>query len=155
MTSRARSRVIGVIGASECSDDVAAQAEAVGALIAGAGCVLVTGGRGGVMAAASRGARGAGGLVVGVLPGADGSDANDHLDVAIATGIGEARNAVIANTGDAFVAISGSWGTLSEIALARRRGKRVVALGAWCDDDSILRASTPEEAVRRVLGDAS
>lgn len=146
-----RRRVIGVIGAGECDAQVAEQAREVGALLARAGCVVVTGGLGGVMAAASRGAAEAGGLVVGIVPTDDATSANASVDVAIATGIGEARNAVIVNTAEAFVAVAGSWGTLSEIALARRAGKRVVSLGAWAGDETIVRADTPAQAVERVL----
>ena len=143
--------MVAVIGAGACDTATAARAEAVGRLLAEAGCAVVTGGLGGVMEAASRGAAAAGGTTVGILPGADGAEANPHVGVAVATGMGDARNAVIANTADAFVAVGGSYGTLSEIAFALRRGKRVVSLGSWDADPAILRAATPEEAVRLAL----
>ncbi len=144
-------RLIGVIGAGECDARVAALAHEVGRRLASAGCVVVTGGLGGVMEAASRGAREAGGLVVGILPGPDPRSANAHVEIAIATGLGEVRNAVIVNSAESFVAVSGAYGTLSEIAFALRLGKRVVSLGSWEIDDNIVRAETPEEAVRLAL----
>jgi uncharacterized protein (TIGR00725 family) len=104
-----------------------------------------------VTEAAARGAREAGGLVVGILPGPDPSAANPHVEIAIATGMGEVRNAVIVNSAHAFVAIARGYGTLSEIAFALRQGKRVVGLESWDVDDKILRAETPDEAVRLVL----
>jgi len=143
--------LIGVVGAGDCDERTAARAEAVGAALARAGCVVVTGGLGGVMQAASRGAREAGGRVVGILPGDDVAAANAWVEIPIATGLGEARNALIAATAQALVAIGGGYGTLSEIALARRRGKRVVSLGSWEVDASVERVSTPEQAVARVL----
>ncbi len=103
------------------------------------------------MKAASQGADEAGGLVVGVLPGALPDDANPHVQVAVATGMGDARNAIIANTAEAFVAVAGGYGTLSEIAFALKRDKRVVALGSWDFDPRVIRADTAEEAVRLVL----
>ena len=103
------------------------------------------------MEAASEGARGAGGLVLGILPGPSPGDANPHVEVAVATGMGDARNALIANTADGFVAIAGSWGTLSEIAFALKRGKPVVSLGSFERDLPVPPAATPEEAVRRLL----
>ena len=146
-----QSRVIAVIGAGDCDARDAELACEIGRLLALAGCTLLTGGLGGVMEAASRGAAEAGGLVVGVLPGSSASEANPHVQVAVATGIGDARNAVLANTAEGFVAVSGSYGTLSEIAFALKRGKRVVALGSWEVDPKVVRVASPEEAVRRVL----
>ena len=142
-----------MIGAGDCDRETAERARAVGAGLAERGCVVVTGGLGGVMAAASRGAAEAGGLVVAVLPGADPADANPHVGVAIASGMGDARNAILANTADAFVAVGGAYGTLSEIAFALKRAKPVVGLGTWDVDPAVRRASSPEEAVRLVLGD--
>lgn len=148
-----RGRIIAVIGAGDCNAATADLACEVGRRLAAAGCTLVTGGLGGVMEAASRGAAGAGGLVVGILPGASSGDANPHVEVAVATGMGDARNAVLANTADGFVAVSGSYGTLSEIAFALKRGKRVVALGSWEIDPKVIRVASAEDAVRRVLED--
>ena len=103
------------------------------------------------MEAASRGAAEAGGQVIGILPGPTPEDANRYVGVAIATGIGDARNAVLANTAEGFIAVSGSYGTLSEIAFALKRTKPVVALGSWDVDPQVVSASNPEEAVRRLL----
>ena len=102
------------------------------------------------MEAACRGAREEGGTAVGVLPGLDRGAANPHVSVAIATGLGEARNALIVRASDALVAVGGEYGTLSEIALALKTGKPVVGLGSW-DLDPVVRAQTAEEAVRRAL----
>ena len=140
-----------MIGAGSCDDETARLASEVGRELAAAGCTVITGGLGGVMEAAARGAREAGGRVVGILPGSDAGAANPHVEIAVATGMGDARNAIIANTADAFVAVSGGHGTLSEIAFALKRGKRVVSLDSWEGDPAIVPASTPEEAVRRVL----
>jgi uncharacterized protein (TIGR00725 family) len=114
--------------------------------------VLFCGGLGGVMEAACRGARKAGGTTVGILAGTDRSDANRYVDVALPTGLGQARNALVVRAGDALVAVGGGYGTLSEIALALRRGKRVVGLGTW-DVDGVEVADSPEAAVDAVLSD--
>ncbi|GIW72844.1 MAG: TIGR00725 family protein [Planctomycetota bacterium] len=146
-----RQRLIGVIGAAACDAAVAARAYEVGRRLAEAGCAVVCGGLGGVMAAASRGAAEAGGLVIGLLPGDDPHAANPYVTVAIPTGLGEARNAVIALASEALIAIAGGWGTLSEIALARKRGKPVVSLDSWRPDDSVLCATSPRHAVELAL----
>ena len=146
-------RTIAVIGAAACDQHVARRAHAVGRLLAEAGCVVVTGGLGGVMQAASRGAKEAGGLVVGIVPGPDPASANAHVDVSIATGMGDARNAILANTAEAFVAVAGSFGTLSEIAFALKRRKRVVSLDLTTPVPGVIQAEEPEEAVRLVLAE--
>ncbi len=102
------------------------------------------------MEAACRGARTAGGTTVGILPGADRAAANQYVDVAIATGMGELRNGLVVRTADALIAVGGEFGTLSELALALKAGKPVVGLGSW-DLDPIVRADGPEDAVRRAL----
>ena len=147
-----RPRVIAVIGTGTPDSETDAAAREVGRLLAEAGCVLITGGLDGVMAAASQGAHEAGGLVIGVVPGSSPEEANAYVRVAIATGIGDARNVILANSAEAFVAVGGAYGTLSEIAFALKRGKRVVSLGSWDVDPAVLRARTPEEAVRLALG---
>ncbi|MFQ5515041.1 MAG: TIGR00725 family protein [Myxococcota bacterium] len=144
-------RVIAVIGQGVSSPETDRNAHEVGRRLAEAGCVVVTGGLGGVMTAASRGAREAGGLVVGIVPGPSREEANPWVTVAVATGMGDARNAILANTADAFVAVGGSHGTLSEIAFALKRGKRVVSLGSWQVDPAVTAAESAEEAVRQVL----
>ena len=150
--------VIGVMGASACDEETAGLAEEVGRLVAGRGAVLLCGGGGGVMEAAARGAREAGGLVVGVMPGRDASASppNPHVDVAIFTGMGDGRNWVNVCSSDAVVAIAGGYGTLSEIALALKLGKPVVLLRTWrfeCDPPlpAAPRAETAGEAVAMVF----
>jgi uncharacterized protein (TIGR00725 family) len=125
--------VIGVMGPAACDDQTAELARAVGRAIAERGAVLLTGGRSGVMEAASRGARDGGGLTVGVLPGADAAESppNPYVDVALYTGLGEARNWVNVCSSDVVIAIGGGFGTLSEIALALKARKPLVLLGSW------------------------
>jgi uncharacterized protein (TIGR00725 family) len=106
-------------------------AEEVGQLLARGGAVVVTGGLGGVMRAASQGAVAAGGETIGILPGADPSEANEYVRVPIATGLGVARNLVVVTAADAVVAVGGRHGTLSEIGLALRMGRQVVTLASW------------------------
>ena len=125
-----RHLLVAVIGAACCSPAEAQAAEIVGRELARGGATVICGGRGGVMEAACRGARSAGGLTVGLLPGDDPASANPYVDVAIATGLGEARNAIVARTARAVVAIGGRYGTLSEIAFALKRGLPVVG-AAW------------------------
>jgi uncharacterized protein (TIGR00725 family) len=127
-------------------------AEAVGRELAARGAVVVCGGLGGVMEAACRGAKQAGGQTVGILPGTDRGAANPFVDVAIPTGLGEARNALVVRAADALVAVGGGYGTLSEIALALKAGKRVVGLGSW-DIDGVVGAADPAAAVAAVLGE--
>jgi hypothetical protein len=124
----------------------------VGRALAERGAVVVCGGLGGVMEGACRGAKGAGGATLGILPGLDRSDANEFVDLALPTGMGEARNALVVRACDALIAVGGEWGTLSEIALALRAGKRVVGLGTWeLPRDGIVGASSPDEAVALAL----
>ncbi len=111
-------------------------AYAVGGALARAGAVVVCGGLGGVMEAACRGAKDAGGTTVGLLPGPDRSAANAYVDIAVPTGLGEARNALVVRAADAVVAVGGGWGTMSEIALAVRTGVPVIALGSWTVQDT-------------------
>jgi uncharacterized protein (TIGR00725 family) len=123
-----------------------AAAEEAGAAIADAGATLVCGGLGGVMEAACRGARSRGGLTVGLLPGTDREDANGWVVLALPTGLGEARNALVVRAADAVVAIGGGWGTLSEIALALRAGIPVLGVGTW----EPARGGEPVAGVRAV-----
>ena len=140
-----------VIGPADASAEEAARAEAVGRLLGEAGAVVVCGGLGGVMEAAARGAAGAGGTVVGLLPGLDRGAANPHVTVTITTGLGEMRNALVVRAADAVVAVGGAYGTLSEIAFALRTGKPVVGLDTWALDD-VVDAPDPEAAVALALG---
>ena len=127
-------------------------AEEVGRLIARAGAALVCGGMGGVMEAACRGAKSEGGLTIGILPGPDRGGANSCVDIAIATGLGEARNLAIIRTSDVLVAVGGSYGTLSEIGFALKMGKRVVGLRTW-DIEGVTPAATPAQALRLALAE--
>jgi uncharacterized protein (TIGR00725 family) len=115
---------------------------------------VLTGGHGGVMAAASRGATEAGGLTVGILPGDDRNRANEWVDVAIPTGLGELRNGLIVRAADVLIAVGGAYGTLSEVALALKTGVPVVALGGW-EIDGIKRAENPTDAVHQALAATS
>lgn len=120
-----------MIGSAHCTEREAALARAVGEEVARRGALLVCGGRGGVMEAACQGAKAAGGTTVGILPGSDRSEANPYVDIPVVTGLGEARNAVVVRSADAVIAISGGYGTLSEIGLALKMGRPVVGLGTW------------------------
>lgn len=141
---------IAVIGAGGPGADVRT-ARAVGRALAERGAVLVCGGLGGVMAAAAQGAQEGGGLTVGLLPGADRSDANAHLSVAIPTGMGELRNGLVVRAADAVIAIGGGPGTLSEIAFALKTGVPVISLGSWELDAEIHRVDAPAAAVALAL----
>lgn len=158
MTDRAPSAA--VIGAGEADAATAEAAEAVGAGLARAGFAVVTGGLGGVMEAAHRGARAAGGHTVAILPGHDRAAANPHAEVVVTTGMGEARNLAVVSSGQVVVAVGGEWGTLSEIGLARRIGRPVVVLGGWRLEreggvpPGICYAADPGEAVSLALAAA-
>ncbi len=143
--------IIGVIGDSDPSPETTSLAEEAGAEIARAGAVLVCGGLGGVMQAAARGAKEAGGLTVGVLPSYDAQSANPFIDIPIATGMGHARNVIIAATAHALIAMAGSYGTLSEIALGLKLGKPVISLGRENSPEGVVPASSAREAVRMAL----
>ena len=148
---------IAVVGAGEAGADLLAGAEQVGARLAEAGAVLVCGGLGGVMEAACRGAREAGGLTVGLLPGTDRGAANPFLDVAVPTGMGEMRNALVVRAGEAVIAVGGGFGTLAEIALAFESRTPVVGIATWEAARAgrrihdIERVESPAEAVERAL----
>ena len=148
---------IGVLGESVCSRATARRAERVGAEVARAGAVLFSGGRTGVMEAASRGAARAGGDVVGVLPGFSRRDANRWVTIPVVTGMDQARNVVLVRSCDAVIAIGGSYGTLSEIALALKLGVPVVGLRTWrlaapeARRVPLLRARNADDAVRLAL----
>lgn len=155
---------VAVIGSAACDEDVAVAARQVGLELARRGIVLVCGGRGGVMEAACAGAKAGGGLTVGILPGRNRTEANRFVDIPIATGLGEARNAIVVGTSDAVIALSGGYGTLSEIGLALKMGKPVVGLGTWelkrggrtaglipAAVSGLVAAQTPSEAVDLAL----
>jgi hypothetical protein len=152
-----RPLVIAVIGENDPTPEIAALAEAVGEGIASAGAVLVCGGLGGVMEAACRGAHGKGGISIGILPGTRPGDANPYVTYPIPTGLGHARNILVARSAQAVIAIGGKYGTLSEIAFAKIEGIPVIGLQTWelrregIGEDSILGAADPKEAVRMAL----
>jgi len=145
--------IVAVIGTADASAELADQAFEGGALIAKAGFTLVTGGLTGVMESASRGANEAGGIVVGILPGGDAQAANAFVTIPIPTNMGHARNVIIAHTADMLIAVGGGFGTLSEIAVARKLGKPVFAISSWEIADAHPVASAPEaiEACQRYL----
>jgi uncharacterized protein (TIGR00725 family) len=149
-----------VIGAGQGEEEILRDAEEVGRRIAEAGAVLVCGGRTGVMEAASRGASEAGGTVLGVLPTVSVEDANPYVTHVVATGIGEARNLAVVASGQAVIAVGGEWGTLAEIAFARKLRRPVVAIRSWTLQNNsrielgIVDAKTPEEAVSTALSAA-
>jgi uncharacterized protein (TIGR00725 family) len=148
---------VAVVGPHDATREELAWAEDVGSGLARAGAVLVCGGLGGVMHAAARGCESAGGVSVGILPGDDRDPGSPHLTVAVSTGLGETRNALVVRTSDAVIAISGEFGTLSEVAFALKLGKPVVGLQTWelaksgRPVDAITRVETPAEAVARAL----
>jgi uncharacterized protein (TIGR00725 family) len=159
MTSSREAAYVAVIGPGDAAaEEDAALARQVGRLLAARGAVVVCGGLAGVMAAACEGAADGHGLSVGLLPGRDRGAANPHLSVALPTGLGELRNGLVVGASDAVIAIGGSWGTLSEIALAMRTGKPAVILGGWKVDDlpgrppgGLHRAATAQQAVDKAL----
>jgi uncharacterized protein (TIGR00725 family) len=148
---------VAVVGPGDATPEICALAREVGRLLAERGSLVLTGGLGGVMAAAAEGVAAGGGMSIGLLPGTDRADGNTHSSVLIPTGLGELRNALLVRSADGLVAVGGSWGTLSEIALARRAEVPVVCLEGWsviAADSSPLpleTAASPDAAVRLVL----
>ena len=153
--------MIAVIGGGECDPETARRAEIVGRLVAEAGGVVVCGGLGGVMEAACRGAKQAGGLTLGILPGTDRNSANPFVDIALPTGLSEARNCLVVRIAQAVIAIGGEFGTLSEIGFALKLGIPVIGLGTWDLGKEgrripcLQEALNPEQAVRLALESAS
>jgi len=153
---------ISICGSSVSDDELNAHAAEVGRLLAEAGATLVCGGRDGIMSAAAEAAARAGGEVIGILMSDDPGDANEHCTHVVATGVGQARNLAVAASGDAVIAIGGEWGTLSEIAFARRLGREVIALDSWrlvgrgamAEAPGIEPATTPADAVELALAAA-
>lgn len=141
-----RPRRISVIGSGSCDERTAETARTLGGLLAARGFAIVCGGLGGVMAAACRGAREAGGATIGILPGEDIGAANPYVDVPIATGLGIARNVLVVRNGLVAVAVAGAAGTLSEIGIALKLGRPVVALGHFATLPGVIAADTPEQA---------
>ena len=153
-----RDRVhVAVSGGGEAGEAACRLAEEVGRELARRGAVVVTGGLGGAMEAACRGAKAEGGTTLGILPSQDRADANEWVDVAVPTGMGEARNALLVRAADAVIAVAGEFGTLSEIALALRAGTPVVGLDTWelarhgRPVDAFVVATTPADAAERAI----
>jgi uncharacterized protein (TIGR00725 family) len=148
---------VGVIGGQFCTDEEGRTAYEVGHLLAQRGAVLICGGLSGVMEATCKGAKAGGGVTIGILPGPFCGDANPYVDYPIATDMGQARNAIIVRTADTVIAVGGEYGTLTEIAMALKMGKKVVAISSWEiaskgeTDDKIICARNPEEAVEAAL----
>lgn len=142
---------IGVIGGRQVSKGMLKLAEEVGREIAQRNAILICGGLGGVMEAACKGAKEAGGLTVGLLPVSSTDEANPYVDIVIPTGMGVARNAVIIHACEGVIAVGGSYGTLSEMAFARQKEIPIVSLKSWQFDDTIRTAESPEEAVEFVF----
>jgi len=149
--------IIGVIGDSSCHPEEAKLAESVGELLAQRGATIVCGGLGGVMEAVCRGAKSKGGLTIGILPGKNSSTANPWVDIPVVTGLGEARNVVVAKSAQAIIAIGGNYGTLSEIAYALKSSIPVIGLNTWSlsrngqEDDSIIKVQSATEAVDKAI----
>lgn len=145
-----RAAYVAVVGAGRASEVELRDAHEIGRGLGAAGVHVVCGGRGGVMAAACRGAREAGGLTIGLLPGLDRREANEWVQVAIPTGLGELRNGLVVRSAEVLVAVGGAYGTLSEVALALQAGTPVLGVGTW-DIDGVERQPTARAAVARAL----
>ena len=149
--------IITIVGGNDPSDQELLWAEQVGRGLAERGVVVVTGGQGGVMEAASKGAFEAGGLTVGILPGSSPQDANPYVTIPVLTGMSYARNIIVVKTGRVVIAVGGAFGTLSEIAHALGDGIPTIGLGTWellregIDEDGIVRVNNPEEAVEKAI----
>ena len=146
-----RPRIVGVIGASELPIELYHAAELIGREVAARQAVLLTGGLTGAMEAASKGAKAAGGLTIGILPGYSPQDANPYIDLPIVTGLSEARNLIIVRTAEVLIAVGGGPGTLSEIAFALKLHKPIISLDSWQIAGDIIRVRTPQEAVARAF----
>lgn len=142
-------KIIAVIGGRRIEKALLAEAVEVGRLIAKSGAILVCGGLGGVMEAASKGAQSEGGLTVGILPRDNADRANQYIDIPIATGLGIGRNVVIARTADALIAVGGEYGTLSEIAFALQLKKPVVGIKTW-DIKGVTSSENAADAMNKV-----
>ncbi len=138
---------VSVVGPGTASEELYEKARQIGRLAAERGATVVCGGRSGVMEAAARGAAGAGGTAIGLLPEEDRGSANEYLTHSVATGTGHARNLAVVCSGDVVIAVGGEYGTLSEIGLALKVGRPVVALESWDLDEHVTAASSPQEVV--------
>jgi len=152
--------IVAVVGGGRCSAEEAKLAEAVGQGLARRGVILVCGGLGGVMEAACKGAKSAGGTTIGILPGDSRHAANPHVDIPIVTSLGYARNVIVVKSAQAVIAVGGSYGTLSEIAYALQNDIPVIGLNTWSlsqneqPDSSIIPVRHAEEAVDKAIAAA-
>ena len=138
---------VAVVGSGTATGELYELAREVGRLVAERGGVVVCGGLSGVMEAAARGATEAGGTAIGILPDEDRHRANAYLSYSVATGVGQARNLAVACSGDVVIAVGGEYGTLSEMGLALKVGRPVVALKSWNLGEHVVVAASAEEAV--------
>jgi len=143
-------KTIAIIGARSCDNEISKISEQMGGLLAKSGYTIICGGLGGVMEAACKGARANNGTTIGILPGDNPNDANPFVDIAVATGMGVSRNLIIIRSARAVIAISGGFGTLSELAFALQLDKPVIGLGSWDVSDQIVTASDPEDAIQKL-----
>ncbi|MBI5190213.1 MAG: TIGR00725 family protein [Nitrospirae bacterium] len=143
--------IIGVIGSSLATGKPYNEAMEVGRLAAGRGASVLTGGLGGVMEAACRGAKEAGGQTIGILPGFDTRDANPYVDIPIVTGLNHARNFIVVRSSDVLIAVGGEYGTLSEIAFALKLGKTVISIESWDVGGGMIKAASPADAVEKAF----
>jgi len=143
--------IISVIGAGSCDKKTYVIAEDVGRLVAQSNSILITGGLGGVMEAASKGAKEAGGTVVGILPGFSNKDANAYVTVPVTTGLSHARNVIVVRSADAVIAVAGEYGTLSEIAIALKLGKPVIGINTWENIKGVVKVDNAEDAVAKAF----
>ncbi len=143
---------ISVVGSETATGELYEEAREVGQLVAARGGTVVCGGRSGVMEAAARGATEAGGVAIGILPDEDREQGNEFLSYSIATGTGHARNLAVVCSGDVVISVGGGYGTLSEMGLALKVGRPVVALESWDLGEHVAVASSPEEAVEAAFG---
>lgn len=143
---------VGVIGSGSCYSDICEVAFRIGQLLAEKNCVVINGGLGGVMEAVSRGVKSRNGIVIGIVPGKDREMANRYCDYVIATDMGHARNMILVHSSDVLISIGGSYGTISEMAIALKEGKRVVAYRPSVILEKLIVAENPEDAVEKALG---
>lgn len=155
MNLKISQKYVAVIGGGEVGETFLTIAYEVGREIARRGAVLLCGGLGGVMQAASQGAQEAGGVTIGILPGPDRQAANPFLTYSLVTNLGHARNILIAHSADGLIAVDGGYGTISEAAVALKLGKPVVGLLTAWHLDGVIKASSPQEAVKIVLAELS
>ncbi|MCM2272084.1 MAG: TIGR00725 family protein [candidate division Zixibacteria bacterium] len=146
---------IAVIGHGECSPELQETAASIGRCIAHHDAVLVCGGLGGVMEAAARGAKEAGGTTIGIIPGLRKADANPYIDHVIATGLGDARNLLVVRSADVVIALPGKYGTLSEISFALMAGIPVISVSSWAISDDIIQVADPIKAAQLAIEIAS